>query len=166
MTSEEPSAPPRRQPHRQPHETHSGSSSPQSQYHYPAVPLPQHPQAARLSPIHPTPSNRYGADAARVHASFSSAESGATLTADYKAHHPSHKQYHFGPMMEAGIREESTHKKSPSTSHFSDRVPYGSQHATSPVIEDNSAIYQYIQEKSHVADEEERTDDHALWVLV
>jgi hypothetical protein len=67
--------------------------------------------------------------------------------------------------VERGIIEESIHRQSRAGSQHSGNRVNGSHHGGTPVVEDNSAVFQYIQEKSFAA-EEEQEDDHALWILV
>jgi hypothetical protein len=84
---------------------------------------------------------------------------------EYKQY-PNYKHFQYSPQVERGIIEESMHRQSRAGSQQSVNRANGSHHGGSPVVEDNSAVMQYIQEKSLAAEEEKEKDDHALWILV
>ncbi|OCT47978.1 hypothetical protein CLCR_11291 [Cladophialophora carrionii] len=140
------------------------STSAQTPY-YRSAPRPlQQPPIARVSPTLRSPSVPHGLDPVRLQTSISSGESGSTVGAEYKQY-PTYKHFQYGPQVERGIIEDSTHRQSRAGSQHSGNRANESHHGGAPVVEDNSAIFQYIQEKS-LAVEEEQEDDHALWILL
>jgi len=142
----------------------SSPSSSQSRHRYPVVPPLQHPSAVHVSPTLRSPTSPQKAEPPRTHTSFSSLESGSTLGTEYKQL-PTYKHFQYGPQVEKGIAEESLHRQSRSGSQQSGCGTRRSIIDSPSVVEDNSAVFQYIQEKSAIV-EEEIHDDHALWVLM
>ena len=141
-------------------------SSPATSYH-PSTPRPpQQPPIAYVSPRLRSASISHGLDPVRLHNSISSGESGSTLPTDYKQYQ-TYKQFQHSSQVERGIIEESIHRESRAGSRHSEQRPHQSTHGGSPVVEDNSAVLQYIQEKSLAAKEDDKQEeDHALWILV
>ncbi len=146
------------------HDSTNTPSSPQTHHYAPAARPLQQPSTAHVSPTLRSPSIPHGSDPVRLQTSISSGESGSTLATEYK-HHPSYKHFQYSPQLERGIIEESIHRQSRTGSQHSGNRTNGSRQGGTPVVEDNSAVFQYIQEKS-LAVEEEKEDDHALWILV
>ncbi|KIW93682.1 uncharacterized protein Z519_06287 [Cladophialophora bantiana CBS 173.52] len=144
----------------------NSSYSPQAERRYhPAGPPPlQQPPTAYVSPTLRTPTTPRQKDPLRLQTSISSAESGSTIGAESKPY-LAYQQYQYGPMAERGLVEETITRHSPSGSQHSGRGARRSIQAGTPVIEDNSAVFRYIQEKSITADEETE-GDHALWILM
>jgi hypothetical protein len=145
-------------------ESSHATSSPQTRYALPATGPLQQPPIAHVSPTLRSPAISRGLDPVRLQTSISSGESGSTLGTEYKQY-PTYKYFQHSPQVERGIIEESIHRQSRAGSLQSGKLSGGSRHGGSPVVEDNSAVLQYIQEKS-LAQEEEKEDDHALWILV
>ncbi|OQU99785.1 hypothetical protein CLAIMM_05367 [Cladophialophora immunda] len=141
-------------------------SSHQTEYHHhPAAPPPlQQPPIAHVSPTLRTPTTPRQKDPLRLQTSISSAESGSTLGAEYKPYLP-YKQYQYGPIAERGLAEETINRHSPSGSQHSESGAKRSNLGETPVIEDNSAVFRYIQEKS-ITEDEATEADHALWILM
>ncbi|KAK5401662.1 hypothetical protein LTR06_011026 [Exophiala xenobiotica] len=146
------------------YDSNSNPTSPQTHYHPSAARPLQQPPTAHVSPTLRSPSIPHGPDPVRLQTSISSGESDSTLGTDYKQY-PTHKHFQYSPQLEQGILEESVHRQSRAGSQYSGNRANGSRHGGTPVIEDNSAIFQYIQEKA-LAVEEEKEDDHALWILL
>ncbi|KAH0848733.1 hypothetical protein AYO21_07833 [Fonsecaea monophora] len=145
----------------------SSPSFPQSEHHhYPAgPPRLQQPPIAYVSPTLRTPTTPHPKDPLRLQTSISSAESGSTLGAEYKPYLP-YNQYQYGPIAERGLPQETINRYSPAGSQHSESGAKRSNLGEPPVIEDNSAVFRYIQEKSIEAEEVETKDDHALWILM
>lgn len=140
-------------------------SSPQTLYYPSATRSLQHPPIAHVSPTTRSPSIPHGLDPVRLQTSISSGESSSTLGPEYKQY-STYKHFQYSPQLERGIREESEHRQSRTGSQHSGNRANGSHHGGTQVVEDNSAVFQYIQEKSTIAPEEPKEDDHALWILV
>ena len=146
------------------HDSTNSPSSPQTHYYTPAARPLQQPPTAHVSPTTRSPSIPHGKDPVRLQTSVSSGESGSTLGTEYKQY-PPYKHFQYSPQLERGIIEESIHRQSRAPSQHSGNRTNRSRQSGTPVVEDNSAVFQYIQEKS-LAAEEGNEDDHALWILV
>ncbi|RVX68032.1 hypothetical protein B0A52_08443 [Exophiala mesophila] len=149
------------------YESRSIPSSSQIAYQYPpTVPL-QHPSPAHVNPtLHPRPyTSTHRTDPNRPQGSVSSGESGSTAESDFKPY--LHKQtYLQSPQLERGqpVLGGRDHTQPYYAPHIDTRIP-SSNHGPSEMIEDQSAVYRYIQQ--HQAEEEEyKEDDHALWILM
>ncbi|KIX94544.1 uncharacterized protein Z520_09590 [Fonsecaea multimorphosa CBS 102226] len=145
------------------HPATNRSSSPQTEYHHhPAGPPPlQQPPIAHVSPTLRSPTTPRQKDPLRLQTSISSAESGSTLGVEYKPYLP-YKQYQYGPIAESGVVGETIERHSSSASQHSAKKGNLEE---PPIIEDNSAVFRYIQEKS-VAEDVATESDHALWILM
>jgi hypothetical protein len=143
----------------------NASNSPPTHYLHPTSPSLQHPPVALVYPPVRSPSSPHGLDPVRLQSSISSGESSSTVAAEYKQY-LSYKPFQYSPHLERGIIEDSSHRQSRAGSQHSGIPANPGYHGGTPVIEDNSAVFQYINEKSFAAEQEREDNDHALWILV
>lgn len=137
--------------------------SPHQQYQYPPSPSLSRPSPAYFVPSTKVPVASRRTDPNRAQSSVSSGESGSTVASDIKSF-PNKQSYQYGSQAERGLVGEENVRQSYINSQTHTEVPIGS-HGQSEMIEDQSAVLRYIQQ--HQADdEEEREDDHAIWILV
>ncbi|EHY53415.1 hypothetical protein HRR83_003623 [Exophiala dermatitidis] len=140
--------------------TNPTSETTQYQHPYPPFSSLLPPPVAHVSP-HPRtcPPPPQRAEPNRVPGSISSGGSGSSASSDCKNYlQPS---YQYSPQIEGGYMETTISRES----HPGWRTENGrrrSDMARSEMVENNSAVFHYIHE-DHV--EEEREDDHALWIL-
>lgn len=147
------------------YDARSNPSSPHAHYRYPQIPPPQRPPVAHVNPTAPNPPAIYRTEPARLQTSVSSGESGSTGASDLKQYLPANS-YQYSPQAERGYMEEPFVPAR--QSHPSSQAGSGinrSNHARTEMIEDNSAVFRYIQQET-VVQEEEQENDHALWILV
>lgn len=141
-------------------------NSPRSshQHHqYPPIPSPSRPSPAYFVPSNKVPVASRRTDPNRAHSSVSSGESGSTVASDFKSY-PTKQSYHYGSQAERGMVGESDARMSYFSSQAHTEAPIGI-HGQSEMIEDQSAVFRYIQQQQ-ADDEAEKVDDHAIWILV
>ena len=138
-------------------------SSSLTRVHCPVVPPLQPPPAAHVPQTLPNSSSMPGAGSVWLHTSTSCAEPGSKLRTEYKQY--PYTRFQYSPRVERGVTEEPIHGRSRTGSQASEGETRGSNGGATPMIYHNSAIFQYIHEKS-VSAEEEKDCDQALWILV
>lgn len=146
-------------------------TSPRSSHFNSQYPPPAslaHPPAAHVNPNPNSKSytSTHRTDPNRAQSSVSSGESGSTVASDYKPYLQK-QTYQHSPQLERALPvvDDGNSRQSYFDSQTDTRVPI-SNHGQSEMIEDQSAVYRYIQQHQQAEEEEVREDDHALWILV
>lgn len=129
---------------------------------------PPSPSLARPLPAHFVPSNKVPISSRRIdpnraQSSVSSGESGSTVASDFKPY-LNKQSYHYGSQAERGFAGEDVGRRSYLSSPAPTEPPFAS-HGQSEMIEDQSAVFRYIQQQQ-ADDEADKEDDHAIWILV
>jgi hypothetical protein len=137
--------------------------SPHQHHQYPPNPSLSRPSPAYFIPSNKVPVASRRTDPNRAQSSVSSGESGSTVASDFKSY-PTKHSYQHGSQVERGLVDENDARISYFSSPAPTEPPIGS-HGQSEMIEDQSAVFRYIQQQQ-ADDEAEKVDDHAIWILV
>ncbi|EXJ83195.1 hypothetical protein A1O1_06814 [Capronia coronata CBS 617.96] len=146
------------------YERRTGPTSATAQYQqqYPPLSSLSHPPVAHVNP-HPRvslPTPR--TDSTRALGSISSGESGSSASSDYKTYLQS-IPYQYSPHTERGLMDDLAARNSYQGSHVGNGAHRNGLGLRSEMTEDNSTVFRYIREDPT---EEDKENDHALWILV